>query len=372
MNTHPWTPNSKIWHNLRVLVTGHTGFMGGWLVVLLNQLGATVNGLALPAPTSPSFYEVVGVRRLLAREIIGDVRDGALVKRAILDFQPQVVFHLAAQPLVGNAFLQPVETFQTNVLGTVNVLDALRFCSDVEAAIVVTSDKVYQKSAEDHAFNESDSLGGAEPYGGSKACAEIVVDSYRRSYFAALGIRVATIRAGNVIGGGDWAPDRLVPDIVRAFSSGSGLCVRHPGAIRPWQHVAEPLRGYLMLAERMLQGSKESSAVFDGPWNFGPPAQDHKTVAWIVDHCAALWGASQSRTEQAETNYRETHRLSLSSQKAETLLGWKPFLDLAASLEYTIAWYRSHLQGASMLPETINQISEISSGCLSGRAEIAC
>jgi len=349
-------PNPEFWRSRRVLLTGHTGFMGGWLATWLGELGAETTGLSLPAPTTPSFYETVGVAQLVKREIIGDIRDGQIVAQAFDASAPEIVFHLAAQPLVRNAFAHPVETFQTNVIGTVNVLEAVRRSSATKAVLVVTSDKVYEDREWDWEFRESDRLGGKEPYGTSKACADLVCECYRRSYLSAAGIGLVTIRAGNVIGGGDWAVDRLLPDIIRAFSNGRTLMLRNPAAIRPWQFVVEPLRGYLMLAEKMISAP---AGEFDGAWNFGPHRNDHKPVSWIVEHCAQYWGQAAKWAIQPDNEGLETKRLALTSVKADNQLGWQPVLDLGQALDMTMAWYKAYLDGSPVLAVTSKQIDNL-------------
>ena len=278
--------NGDFWRDKHVLVTGHTGFMGGWLTVVLGELGARVIGYALAPPTAPCFFEAVGLSAVLDEDTRADVRDLAKLSAVIRNHKPEIIFHLAAQPLVREAFRQPVETFDVNVMGTVKLLEAVRNVDSVRSVIVVTTDKVYENLELDWEFRENDRLGGREPYGVSKAGAELVVDAYRQSFLAPGNVGVATVRAGNIIGGGDWAAERLVPDIVRAFSAGATLAVRNPAATRPWQHVLEPLRGCLMLAEALF----DDPARFAGGWNFGAAREDQRPVSWIVEYCARQWG----------------------------------------------------------------------------------
>ena len=348
-------PDKEIWRGRRVLITGHTGFMGGWLSVWLHELGAYTTGMALPPPTAPSFYEAVGVKHLLVHEFIGDIRNADLVTRVIAETHPNIVFHLAAQPLVREAFLNPAETFEINVMGTLNVLQAVRSSPEIGAILVVTSDKVYDNHDHDTQFREPDRLGGKEPYGSSKACAELVVECYRRAYFENSDTGVAAIRAGNVIGGGDWANGRLLPDIVRAFSQGRRLTLRCPDAVRPWQHVIEPLRGYLLLAERL---TSSGGTAYSGAWNFGPRSEDHRTVHWIADRCAKIWGEGAEWTVET-TNIPEAKHLAISSEKAQRSLGWNPGMDLDAALQSTLVWYKSYTEGKPMLPLTVRQIEEV-------------
>ena len=342
------------WQGRRVLVTGHTGFMGGWLVTWLHALGAKVDGLALPPPTTPSFYGSVQLPELLRSEVIADIRDSRKVADALSGLEPEIVFHLAAQPIVSEAFLNPLETFQTNVLGTANLLDAVRTCRSTKAVLVVTSDKVYEPGMEVGGHRESDRLGGAEPYAASKACAELVSSCYRQAYLQGAGIKIATIRAGNILGGGDWAARRLIPDLVRAFSEGRPAIIRSPNAVRPWQHVIEPVRGYLMLAENLWRNPNDG---FDDAWNFGPDASDHKAVSWIVERCAKLWGDATWRIEP-DDSLAEMPHLALSSDKSRAVLGWSPRINLEAGLTKAIAWYRAYLNGNDVRALSLTQIEE--------------
>lgn len=344
------------WSGRRVFVTGHTGFMGGWLALWLTELGATVAGYALDPPTRPSLYDAIGLRERLC-SVIGDVRDGDRLTAAMADFAPDIVMHLAAQPLVGRAHRAPVETFSINVMGTVNLLQAIRHTESVTAAIVVTTDKVYLNREWPWGYRERDRLGGDEPYGASKACAEFAVDAYRGSYFSReRPLGVATVRAGNIIGGGDWAENRLVPDAVRAFTAGTALDIRNPAAVRPWQHVLEPVRGYLMLAQR-LAGDHAAQA-WQGAWNFGPAEDDSVPVGQVADRLAALWGDGARWKGGAEQlAARETRLLMLNSGKSHAELGWQPAWRLERALSATVEWYRAHLAGKPMLPFSLRQIA---------------
>lgn len=343
------------WAGKRALVTGHTGFMGGWLSVALREAGAKVCGYALAPPTDPSFYKTVGVSKLLDGETIGDIRDTATLAASFQKFSPQVLFHLAAQPLVREAYRNPVETFDTNVMGTVNVLEAARHCPDLKTIVVVTSDKVYENVEWSWDYRENDRLGGFEPYGTSKACAEIVIDAYRHSYLKPNGIGIASVRAGNVVGGGDWAAERIIPDIVRAFSTGQPLIVRNPASTRPWQHVLEPIRGYLLLAERVAADAER----FAGGWNFGPEREDHKPVSWIADTCVAAWGGNARWQLETGAQPYEAKRLGVTYARAESLLGWAPRWRLAETLQSTMGWYRAHLDGADMLAISRSEIARM-------------
>ncbi len=340
------------WAGRPVLVTGHTGFKGSWLCWWLTRLGAEVSGIALAPATQPSLFEASGLASEM-RSGIQDVRDAAGVLEAFRAHRPEVVFHLAAQSLVREGYRRPAETFDTNVSGTVHCLEAARHCESVRAVVVVTSDKCYEERPLGRPFVEEDPLGGHDPYAASKACAEIVTHAYRRSYFEAGPVLLASVRAGNVIGGGDWSADRLVPDAVRAFSSGTELRLRSPAAVRPWQHVLEPLRGYLLVAERLLRGERSAATA----WNLGPDQADARPVAWVVEQLARRWGP-QARwsTEQKGDHPRETPELTLDAGKASRELGWRPLLPLEQGLDWAVDWYRTAASGASAKTVTLEQI----------------
>ena len=304
----------------RVFVTGHTGFKGAWLAEWLLTLGAEVTGYALNPPTEPSLFAALDLGARL-KHVVADVRDRDRLVAEVQAAQPSVIFHLAAQPLVLRAYAQPHETFETNVMGTVNVLEAGRACSSVRAVVVVTSDKCYQNHEDDRPFSETDAMGGHDPYSASKGCAELVTAAYRDSFFAD-GAAVASARAGNVIGGGDWAADRIIPDSVRALAAGEPIVVRNPDAVRPWQHVLEPLAGYLWLGARMLREGRR----YEGAWNFGG---EWGTGSWVT---AGTKGPKP----------REAHRLSLDSAKARQQLGWAPAWDAQTAVRRTASWYREY------------------------------
>ena len=322
-----------------VLVTGHTGFKGSWLCLWLKELGARVVGYSLPAPTNPSHFELLG---LGIESHIGDVRDLNSLSRIYESVQPELVFHLAAQPLVRLSYDQPVETFTSNVTGTVNVLEAARQVDSVRAIVSVTSDKVYENFESDIGYRETDRLGGSDPYSCSKACAELVVKSYRSSYFPLSkfgndhSTLIATARAGNVFGGGDWALDRLVPDAVRAASVGEKLQVRHPGSVRPWQHVLEPLAGYLLLADRLLNGEQ----AFAKEWNFGPSAESTVSVANLVEEMQVSWPKIAYDSPDLAEQPHETNVLKLDSSRAQEGLNWHPIWGFQTSVRYTAQWYQ--------------------------------
>ncbi len=351
------------WAGRRVFMTGHTGFMGGWLALWLARLGAKVSGYALTPPTEPNLFTAAGVDRDVS-STVADVRDLARLTAAMTAADPEVVMHLAAQPLVRKAYADPVETYATNVMGTVNVLEAMRACPSVRAAVIVTTDKVYDNIERDSGYRETDALGGREPYGNSKACAEFVVRSFRDSYFNGSGgnggtLGIATARAGNVIGGGDWAAERIVPDAVRAFSSGRTLAVRNPGATRPWQHVLEPLKGYLMLAQRLSEGPEEWS----GGWNFGPPESESRPVSWLADELVTLWGdGARWRADGADGVY-EARLLAIEIEKAEKQLGWRPVWGADRAAARTVEWYKAHDAGKDVRALTHAQIEAYADDC---------
>ena len=322
----------------RAFITGHTGFKGAWLSEWLTNLGTEVTGYALDPPTQPNLFDAIGLPSRI-KHVVADVRDADRLAAEVQAAQPTVIFHLAARALVLRAYLEPRDTFETNVMGTVNVLEAARACPSVRAVVVVTSDKSYQNPETGRAFNETDPVGGRDPYAASKACAEIVTAAYRESFFAD-GAAVASVRAGNVIGGGDWAPDRIIPDSVRALTAGETIVVRNPDAIRPWQHVLEPLSGYLRLGALLLADGRQ----YAGPWNFGPTDQesDHP-VRWVVDRFLAEWGFGAWTTPVGSgPQPHEAHLLSLDSAKARGQLAWAPVWDAPTAVRQTASWYRDY------------------------------
>lgn len=347
--------NPAFWTGKRVLVTGNTGFKGSWLTVWLARLGAKVRGFSLPPETKPSLFKSAQVQRDAAT-VFGDIRDPRAVDRALRAHRPSIVFHLAAQALVRRSYDEPVDTFATNVMGTVHVLEAARSCPSVKAVVVVTSDKCYENVGTSYAYAERDRLGGRDPYSASKACAEIATDAWRQS-FSRQGRSpfLATARAGNVLGGGDWAQDRLVPDLVRAFGRGRAAEVRNPDAVRPWQHVLDPLAGYLLLAERLFT----DGAKFSGAWNFGPPKSEARTVRWVADNACSLW-SPKARWKRVRDRSRrhEAKLLSLDAAKARRQLGWRPRLSIENALQWTVEWYeRYHVDPATARRATQDQIA---------------
>ncbi len=343
------------WMGRRVLVTGHTGFKGAWLSLWLQSLGADVTGLARGSGSGgPSLYELAEVGAGM-RELTIDVRDADAVRDALARANPEVVLHLAAQPLVRRSLRDPVLTYEVNLMGTVNVLDAIRAVGgDVRAVVVVTSDKSYENTGEvSRRFVEEDPLGGEDPYSSSKACAELVASAYRRSFFAIDGApHVATARAGNVIGGGDWGEDRLIADAVRAIERDEALLVRNPHAVRPWQHVLNPLAGYLLLAQALWEDHHAARA-----WNFGPPADDARTAGWIVERLSELWGGALDWRLDERANPPEAQRLALDSSRAECELGWRPRWNLEVALGLVVEWHRAQRAGDDMRAVSLAQIA---------------
>ena len=330
-----------------MFLTGHTGFKGSWLSIWLQQLGASVTGYALAPPTKPSLFEAAAVSKGM-HHVEGDVGDFSTLRDALHRSTPEIVIHLAAQPLVGVSYQDPLTTYRTNVLGTANLLEAIRTCSDVRSVVVITSDKCYENREWAWPYRENDRLGGHDPYSCSKACAELVAGSYRSCFFSTErygehGVAIATARAGNAIGGGDWADHRLIPDIVRSFANGETANIRNPSSIRPWQHVLEPLRGYLMLAEKLYQSGIECS----GGWNFGPRNEDTRSVDWVVHRVSSLWGFSaELRVDSSvQTHAHEAKLLRLDSSKAASELHWQPAWSLDQALDCTVDWYRRWYAG---------------------------
>jgi CDP-glucose 4,6-dehydratase len=346
-------PDPDFWRGRSVFITGHTGFVGGWLAFWLVRLGARVTGYSLAPPTAPCFFDCVELKSLVP-STLGDVRNRAQLEAAIVAARPQVLLHLAAQPLVGVAFHEPYETFTTNVLGTLNVLDVALAAASIEAVMVFTTDKVYAQASEARRFKEDDRLGGTEPYALSKACAEFALSAYghSRTMRDHPGRALVTVRAGNIVGGGDWAADRLVPDAVRSFQAGEPLVLRKPGAIRPWQFVLDAAGGLLLLVEAACR----DPVTFSGAWNFGPLDQATVTVAEVADALARDWGSGATWKAGAGPSVPETMQLEIDSSKAAAELGWKPKWTLEAALARTVAWYRGFYAGQDMLDLTAREI----------------
>ncbi|MBK4990277.1 CDP-glucose 4,6-dehydratase [Pseudomonas sp. S36] len=340
------------WAGRRVLLTGHTGFKGGWLAVWLRQLGADLRGFALPAATMPSLWQVAQLQQHVAGDF-GDIRDGSALAGAVQAFQPELVLHLAAQPLVREAYRTPVDTYATNVMGTLNLLEAVRATPSVRAVLVVTTDKCYDNREWHWPYREQDALGGFDPYSSSKACVELLCASYRDSFLRTAGVALATARAGNVLGGGDWSAERLLPDIFRAWQGGEEVVLRYPGATRPWQHVLDPLMGYLQLAQSLLtEGDRHA-----GAWNFGPDSAGLASVGDIVSRLAQHWPGEARWSLAADAQPHEAGLLALDSSKARQLLGWAPRWSLDHTLKQTLAWHLAWRAGRDMNIVTREQIA---------------
>ncbi len=343
---------AAFWRGRRVLLTGHTGFKGAWLALWLERLGASVTGFALAPETEPNLFRLLAPWPRLD-SIIGDVRDADTVAQAVNRTDPEIAFHMAAQSLVRRGYREPVATLATNVLGTANLLEALRGCKGLRAVVVVTSDKCYDDDSGGGPYSEDDRLGGRDPYSASKACQEITAHSWRRSFYDAGGAALATARAGNVIGGGDWGEDRLLPDVFRALTAGAPVRLRRPDATRPWQHVLDPLSGYLILAETLAEeGAKEAPPAL----NFGPDPAEVRAVAEVVDHVLARWGEAPPWEMAGEPGPDEAPELTLDARLAGETLGWRPRLTLDEALDWTVEWHRGHAAGEPARRLTLAQI----------------
>lgn len=351
--------NTTFWKGKNILITGHTGFKGGWLSLWLQSIGSNVVGYSLEPSTNPALFNVARVSEGMFKSHIADVRDLVKLKQICEEFRPDVVFHMAAQPLVKYSYENPVETYSTNVMGTVHLLEVVRQIGCVKVVVNVTSDKCYENREWVWGYRENDAMGGYDPYSNSKGCAELVTSAYRQSFFNPSsfhehGTALSTVRAGNVIGGGDWANDRLVPDIVRALAEGKPAIIRNPAAIRPWQYVLEPLRGYLMLAEKLWENGIEYS---EG-WNFGPNDEDTKSVSWIAERLVDLWGNGSRWERDSAEHPHEATSLKLDCSKAKKRLAWRPLMDLTTALEKVVEWYRCYESGNNMREITLKQINE--------------
>jgi CDP-glucose 4,6-dehydratase len=346
----------KFWSHRRVFLTGHTGFKGSWTVLLLRHLGAHVTGFALPPIDPEDLFEVADLKSALEQHVLADICAAGPIADAMTAAKPEIVIHMAAQSLVRPSYEDPIRTYATNVMGTVHVLDAVRRAPSVRAVVSVTSDKCYENLGWVWGYRETDRLGGHDPYSNSKACAELVTDAYRSSFFAPAGTcQVATARAGNVIGGGDWARDRLVPDAMRAFMAQTPLRIRNPAAVRPWQHVLDPVLGYLRLAQRLV----EDGRTYAEGWNFGPAAASEVPVSHIVETLVRLWGEGARWERDAGEHPHEAAYLKLDCSKAAARLGWRPLIELEAALDLTVEWYRALAAGADMRALTLGQMQRV-------------
>ena len=348
--------DSAFWRDKRVLLTGHTGFKGSWLSLWLQSMGTTLRGVALIPPTEPALFDIARIAEGMEHSI-ADIRDFGAVKSQMDEFQPEIVIHMAAQPLVRLSYSQPIETYATNVMGTVHVLEAARNAGSVKAIVNITTDKCYENREWVWGYREDEPMGGHDPYSNSKGCAELVSLAYRKSFLKDAGIAMATARAGNVIGGGDWAADRLVPDILRGLEKREPVLIRNPHAIRPWQHVLEPLSGYLLLAERLYtQGQTDAEG-----WNFGPRDEDARPVQWIVEHLCGSWGDGASWTLQPGDHPHEAHFLKLDISKARQRLHWTPRWSLETALKHITEWHQAWLNSQDMRAMCLNQITQYES-----------
>lgn len=353
----PALVDSSFWNGKRVFLTGHTGFKGGWLSLWLTSMGAKVTGYALAPNTIPNFFDVAKVASDLEQSHIADIRDLEKLQKAMKDARPEIVIHMAAQPLVRYSYTNPVETYATNVMGTVHVLESIRALDCVRAAIIVTTDKCYENKEWAWGYRENESMGGHDPYSNSKGCAELVTSAYRQSYFhpdkyANHKVAIASARAGNVIGGGDWSKDRLIPDAIKAFETKESLMIRNPLATRPWQHVLEPLSGYLVLAQALYQ----EGAQFDGGWNFGPRDEDARSVQDVVNLLIKNWGSAASWTQAQGEQPHEAHSLKLDCSKARQYLHWVPKWTLEQAIEKITHWQHAHHKQSNLREISLQQI----------------
>ena len=351
------TINKEFWRNKRVLITGHTGFKGSWLSLILHNLGSDVHGYALEPPTDPSLFKEAGISNLVSSNI-GDIRNFDNLLRVVGSVSPEIVIHMAAQPLVRVSYENPVDTYSINVMGTVNLLEASRLTPGIKAIVNITSDKCYENREWHWGYRENEPMGGYDPYSNSKGCSELVTAAYRNSFFnpkqySSHGVALASARAGNVIGGGDWAEDRLIPDFIRAISRGQEVRIRSPYSIRPWQHVLEPLTGYLMLAERLyIEGPGFAEA-----WNFGPDDRDTKNVEWIAKKFFDIWGEGVNYCIDKNPHPHEANYLKLDCYKAKSELGWFPKWNILTALESIVTWHKEYLKGSKVREITEKQIS---------------
>ena len=343
---------NSFWGNKHVLVTGHTGFKGSWLSIWLRMLGAKVSGLSLDPIYEPNLFSLFKLSKNI-NDFRGDIKSIKACQDIISSCSPDIIIHMAAQPLVRQSYRDPSNTFETNMMGTINILEAARNVNSLKSIIIITSDKCYDNIEKKYSYKEADKLGGYDPYSASKACVELIVNSYWKSFFREKSVGVASVRAGNVVGGGDWSKDRLVPDIFNAFSRGDVLKIRNQFAIRPWQHVLEPLYGYLILCEKTWRNDVD----FSGAWNFGPDEKDCKTVKEIVEYASSLWGGNAKWIIKEDLSMHEAMLLQLDSSKAKTKLKWKSVLNWREALEYTILWYKEYDKNSINIPNyTSNQI----------------
>ncbi|REL24181.1 CDP-glucose 4,6-dehydratase [Rhodohalobacter sp. SW132] len=350
--------NRSFWNGKKVFITGHTGFKGSWLSFWLTELGAKVKGYALPPAETPNLFESLKLEQRI-QSVFGDIRDFDRMKNEMLDFEPEIIFHMAAQALVRESYENPLETFESNVMGTANLLEAVRSVPGVRSLISVTSDKCYENKEWDWKYREIDPVGGRDPYSASKGCAELITSSFRRSFFnddsdGGLKTGIATVRAGNVIGGGDWSRDRLIPDIMRSFSERKAVIIRNPSAVRPWQYILDLLNGYMILAEKLY----DDPGTFSEAWNFGPSERDEQSVEFITDKMIKVWGDGASWKLDKTANPHEAKYLKLDSSKSRMRLRWSTQVNLPQALEYLTLWYKKYFEGADMVEFTRQQIKK--------------
>tara|TARA_B110000259_G_C14017459_1_gene401846 strand:- start:548 stop:1603 length:1056 start_codon:yes stop_codon:yes gene_type:complete len=345
--------NSSFWKGKKVFLTGHTGFKGGWMSLWLQSMGADLYGYSLEPPTENNLFSSAKISQNM-NSIIGDIRDLDFLKSNLMGINPDIVIHMAAQPLVRLSYLEPVHTYSTNIMGTVNLLEASRYASNIGAILNVTSDKCYENKEWDWGYRENEPMGGHDPYSNSKGCSELVTNAYRNSFFVDSKVGLGTARSGNVIGGGDWAEDRLIPDTLKAFQNLESVTIRNPLSIRPWQHVLEPLSGYLSLSEKLYEDGQD----FSSAWNFGPREEDSKQVDWIVQEIASQWGEHASWSVDNSNNLHEANLLKLDISKAVSRLKWTPTWSIKEAVEKTVSWHKSWLSNDDIQIQSLNQIND--------------
>tara|TARA_B110000003_G_scaffold276558_1_gene323874 strand:- start:11437 stop:12495 length:1059 start_codon:yes stop_codon:yes gene_type:complete len=345
--------NTNFWKDKKVFITGHSGFKGSWMCLWLESMGADIAGYSLEPSSSPNLFSESDVGRNI-NNTFADIRDLSTLTNAISSFKPEIVIHMAAQPLVRKSYEDPIETFSTNIMGTVNLLDVIRHMDGVKAVVNVTTDKCYENKEWLWAYRENEPMGGHDPYSSSKACSELVTRAFTKSYYSSLTTALASARAGNVVGGGDWSNDRLIPDILLAFQEHRPVVIRNPKSTRPWQHVLEPIHGYLLLAEKLYNDGQQ----FSSAWNFGPKDEDSKSVEWILDEMVSRWGDEAEWVNDTNDNPHEANYLKLDISKASIKLGWEPKWDLHKTLSHIVSWHKDWLSGVPARELCIDQINE--------------
>jgi CDP-glucose 4,6-dehydratase len=347
--------NESFWKNKKILITGHTGFKGSWLTIWLKKLGADITGFSKSVPTNPSLFETANIGKNI-KSVVGDIQNYEFLKETISECEPEIIFHMAAQSLVIKSYSNPIETFSTNIMGTVNLLYAVKETKKAKVVINITSDKCYENNESLEGYREDDPMGGYDPYSSSKGCAELITKSFRKSFFSSdheNNIGLASVRAGNVIGGGDWAENRLIPDIISAIKNKENVKIRNPNAIRPWQHVLDPLNGYISLAEKVW----DDQTKYSEGWNFGPEKNETKPVSWVIEKFNELW-KNKINWVVGDNELHEANNLILNCQKAKSRLGWNSKINTETALEWTIEWYTKYFEGKNMMKVTEEQILE--------------